>query len=393
MEGEESTSELSTTLAMPMPENPYEILGVSQSATPEEIKKAYRALSKQWHPDKHPSTGSPLRSFGASEGQAGHTTKKDAEEKYKKINQAYELLSDPKKRQMYDQFGTGEGPAGFGGAQGAPFGQGFEGFEGLGDIFETFFGGAARGGRGTAPVQGQNMEIAISISLAEAYAGGRKTVRMKRLVACEACSGSGAKDHARKIACTTCSGTGQIIRTAQSFFGMIRQSAMCDTCKGSGRVPEVSCSTCKGEGRVRGTEDVTIEVPSGIAEGQTLRVRGKGEAGRQGVIAGDLFVHMRVEPDSRFEREGDDVRTEISISVVAAVLGTEISVSTLGGAVTLKIPEGTQPLQVFRVKGKGMPVLNTSRFGDLFVTVKVEVPRRLSRGERERWAQLRGSDN
>lgn len=352
-----------------MSENPYEILGVGKTATQDEIKKAYRALSKQWHPDKHKG-------------------EKTAEEKYKKINQAYELLSDPKKRQMYDQYGSAEGA----GASGAPFGQGFggfEGFEGLGDLFETFFSGAARAGQRT-DVQGRDIEVALTIALPEAYSGVKKIVRMKKLVACETCRGSGAKDHARKVTCSTCNGTGQVVRTAQSFFGMIRQSVVCDTCKGSGRVPEVSCSVCKGEGRVRGTEESTIEVPPGIADGQALRIRGKGEAGRQSTVPGDLFVHVRVEPHPRFVRERDNLHTEETIPVTGAVLGTEIPVETLGGAVTLKIPEGTQPHQVFRIKGKGMSVLNTSRFGDLYVRVNVEVPKRLSREERRLWEELRG---
>lgn len=348
-----------------MADNPYEILGVARTATADEIKKAYRALSKQWHPDKHKG-------------------EKAAEEKYKKINQAYELLSDPKKRQMYDQYGSAEGPT-FGGA---PFGRGFEAFTGFEDLFATFFGGGSQGS-GRVDVQGHDIEVALTIALPEAYSGLKKTVRMKKLVPCETCRGSGAKDHARKVTCSTCSGTGQVVRTAQSFFGMIRQSVVCDICKGSGRVPEVPCNVCRGEGRVRGEESVTIEVPPGIAEGQTLRLRGKGEAGRQGVAAGDLFVHVRVESHPRFVREGDDLHTEATISITDAILGTEIPVETLGGSITLKIVEGTQPHQVLRIKGKGMPVLNTMRHGDLYVRVNVEVPKRLSRRERELWEELR----
>jgi len=346
----------------------YQILGVQKGASPEEIKKAYRNLSKEFHPDRHKGD-------------------KEKEEKYKQINRAYEALSDPKKRQAYDQFGSEDGPQ-FQGGSGNPFGG--QGFGDIGDIFETFFGGRG-GGRSSGPreTQGRDAEVGIRITLLEAYTGTTKRIRTKKQISCETCGGTGAKEGTKKISCTECKGTGQVTRTAQSFFGMIQQSVLCDRCKGSGKVPETPCGTCKGEGRVRGDEEVVIDVPRGISDGQTLRVRGKGEVGRQGATAGDLFVHMQVDPDARFLRTSDDLRMEQAIPVTDAVLGVELTVETLGGEVSLKIPAGTQPNQTFRVKGKGMPVLNTSRFGDLYVTVNVEVPAHLSRAERKMWEGLR----
>ena len=357
----------------------YSILGVPRSASSDEIKKAYRKLSKQWHPDKHSSTNS---------GQA----RKEAEEKYKEINRAYEVLSDPEKRKMYDQFGTEEPfGAGQGGARGSPFGQGFSGAGGagdFGDLFETFFGGGA-GGRGRTDVQGRDIEVMVTITLAEAYRGVKRAVRMRRLIVCGTCGGTGAKAGSKKIECKTCDGTGQVTRTAQSFFGMIRQSIVCNVCRGSGKVPESPCGHCRGEGRVEGSEETTVEIPAGIADGQTLRLRQKGEAGRQGIAAGDLYVAVRVTSDPRFVRDGDHLRTDVAIAAPDAALGTEVPVETLGGALRLKIPAGTQPGDVLRVRGKGMPILNTSRFGDLFVRVNIEIPRKLSHQERERWEGLR----
>ena len=360
----------------------YKILGVSRSASPGEIKKAYRTLSKEGHPDKHPSKGSPLRS--ASEGQAGQG-RKEAEEKYKEINRAYECLSDPKKKQMYDQYGTEDGPQ-FGGGGGG-FGNGFQSAGGFGDIFETFFGGA--GGRSKREEKGRDAEVAIEISLEDAFRGTTKTIRLKKSIVCSVCGGSGDTKGASKITCTTCGGTGQITKRVQSFFGVLEQAMACSDCRGSGKVSEKPCSTCSGEGGVQGSEDVTVEVPKGIQDGQTLRVRGKGESGRQGTPAGDLFVHIRVRSDNRFLRDGDDLRITHAIAVADAVLGTEVSIATFDGAVTLKIPAGTQPHQILRVKGRGMPILSSSRRGDLFVTVDVEVPKKLDRRERKLWEELR----
>ena len=354
----------------------YQTLGLSRDASADDIKKAYRKLSKEYHPDKHKGD-------------------KKAEEKYKQINRAYEALSDPKKKQAYDQFGSEDGPqfggagggGGFGGFGGFGSGGGFESAGGFGDIFETFFGGR-RGGGGSRE-QGRTLEIQIAISLEDAFNGTRKTIRLKKMAACSSCSGSGQKKGSKSINCTTCNGTGQVTKTAQSFFGVIQQSMICEKCRGAGKVPEKPCGECSGEGRVKKSEEVVVDVPAGINDGQTLRIRGKGEAGRVGSEAGDLYVHIRVAPDARLVRDGNDLRAEVRIPVPDAVLGTEVKIKTFEGDVKVKIPAGTQPGQILRVKGSGMPVVNSSRRGDLFVHVVVEVPKRVGRNEKKLWEGLR----
>ena len=357
----------------------YQILGVSRGSSADEIKKAYRKLSKEWHPDKHSSTG-----------QAGQVSK-EAEEKYKEINRAYECLSDPKKKQMYDQFGSEDGPQCGGGGSGfSGYGNGFQSSGGFGDIFETFFGGA--GGSRAREEHGRDAEVAVDISLEDAFRGTTKTIRLKKSVLCSVCGGSGDTKGSSKITCKTCDGTGQVVKRVQSFFGVIQQAMACSECRGSGRVSEKPCAACSGEGRVRGSEDVSVDVPKGIQEGQTLRIRGKGEAGRQGTAAGDLFVHIRIRKDAQFQRDGNDLRITHTISIVDAVLGTEESIPTFDGQMTLKIPAGTQPHQVLRVKGRGMPILSSSRMGDLYAMIDVEVPKKLDRRERKLWEDLRGGE-
>jgi molecular chaperone DnaJ len=344
----------------------YQILGVSRDSSDAEIKKAYRKLSKENHPDKHKGD-------------------KEKEEKYKQINRAYEALSDPKKKQAYDQFGNEDGPqyggGGFGGGQG---------FEGFGDIFETFFGGGGGGvRRRQADTSGRDVQVRIVITMEESFTGSKKTVRIKKNITCTGCFGSGEKKGSKKVTCSTCGGTGQVTRTAQSFFGMIQQSAMCDECNGAGKIPEKPCEECRGAGRTMGQEETTIEIPAGIHDGQTLRLREKGEAGTQGGVHGDLYVLVQVKPDHRFSRDGDDLRLEVSVPVADATLGTEVAVETFKGTVKLKVPAGTQPLQILRLKGKGMPILSSARHGDLFVTVRVEVPKKLGKKERKLWEDLR----
>lgn len=342
------------------------------------MKAQYRKLSKEWHPDKHKGD-------------------KKAEEKFKEINEAYEVLNDPKKKQMYDQFGTtgpgpGSGPGGFGGGFS---GFDFSGFAGGGqrvdfsDLFEGFFGGGRRGG--PREERGGDREVEIVIDFTDAVTGMRREIQVKKLRTCDRCGGDGAEKGSKVITCPDCGGTGQIMKTAQSFFGMLQQSVLCPRCKGSGKVPEKACGKCNGEGRVSDVAKITIDIPAGIDEGQTLRVRGEGDAGRQGAAAGDLYVRIHVRPDARFVREGEDIKTNATISVPDAILGTDIPLETVHGSTTLKIPAGTQSGQVFRIKHKGMPVLNTSRFGDHYVTVTVEIPAKLSREERrliEEWKKI-----
>lgn len=351
----------------------YSTLGLSRDASEADIKKSYRELSKKWHPDKHKGD-------------------KDAEAKFKEINEAYEVLGNAKKKQQYDQFGSTGGPggAGFGGFDFSGFQQGDMG--GLGDIFESFFGGGGGGARGQrrGRNRGGDLQVRISIAFAEVLSGVKKTIAIEKFVSCAECKGTGSEGGNTKQ-CSDCGGTGQITRTAQSFFGTIQQAVACDACNGSGSIPEHPCKKCGSEGRRREKTQLTVDVPPGIDHGQTLRVTGQGDAGKEGAEAGDLFVVVMVEPDARFVRDGSDIRTEVSISVLDAMLGTDITVPTVHGDTKLKIPAGTQPATVMRIKAKGFPVLSSSRLGDQYVTVNVTVPKKLSRKEKElmeEWRKL-----
>jgi molecular chaperone DnaJ len=354
--------------------DPYATLGVPRDASAEDIKKAYRRLSKEWHPDRHKGD-------------------KTAETKFKQINEAYETVGDPEKRRTYDQFGRTTGQAGQAGSGGFDF-SGFQssgGFGDFADIFQNFFG--SQGGRASQSSQdGDDRQVEATIDLADTVTGKRVSVTVKRYVACETCGGNGAEKDAKIVTCETCGGTGQVTRTAQSFFGQIQQRAICATCRGAGKVPERPCKKCDGEGRVAEKSELTIDIPAGIDDGQTLRIRGQGDTGRLGAAAGDLFVTVHVRSDARFEREGADIRSIHKIPVLTAILGGEATVPTLQGDVTLTIPEGTQPNQVYRLKGKGLPILGSSRMGDHYVTIQVEVPTKLSRAERkvlEEWKEVR----
>ena len=340
----------------------YQVLGLSRGATIEEVKKAYRRLSKELHPDKHKGD-------------------KSAEQRFKEVNEAYEVLGDPQKKQMYDQFGTTSGPG---------MGGGFEGFSGFGgdfsgfaDIFENFFRGGG-GARRKPSKRGEDIEIQLTADFQDAVAGAQREIHLNKMVRCKECDGAGTAKGARIVSCPDCGGTGQITRQQQSFFGTIAQRFACTRCNASGEVPEQACVSCGGEGRREEKATVTVRVPAGIHDGQTLRVRGEGNVGRQGAESGDLFVRIAVKPDKRFVRVGDDIHSEITLSALDAILGTQVHVETVYGAVELKIPQGTQPGQVFRLKDKGMPVAGTtSRTGDHYVTAHVEVPKKLSRKERE----------
>lgn len=359
-----------------VPRDYYDILGLSKGASADEVKKAYRKLSKELHPDRH-------------KGEKG------AEAKFKEVNEAYEVLSNPEKKQRYDQFGAagvngGPGGGGFGGFDFSGFSnaQGFD----LGDLFEGFFGGGRRSGGRPQQERGADRETEMTIELSEAATGVHHTVEMRALRPCSDCDATGAEKGSKIVTCTECGGTGQVVRQSQSIFGMIQQASVCPKCRGSGKRAEKPCSRCQGEGRRGETVSITVDIPAGISDGQTLRIRGEGDAGRTGAPAGDLFVHIHVKSDVRFTREGDDLRSAVAISVPDAALGIEVPVETIHGPVQLKVPAGTQPKQVFRLKGKGMPVLQTSRHGDHYVTVDVLIPTKLSRDEKklmEEWKNLR----
>jgi molecular chaperone DnaJ len=353
--------------------DPYSILGIERSASPDDVKKAYRRLSKEWHPDKHKGD-------------------KDAESKFKEINEAYETLNDPEKKRMYDQFGRTSGQPG-GGAGGFDF-SGFQGGMGdmgdLGDLFENFFGG--RGGGARRPTRGQDRTVAVELELKDVL--DKKTVQFKlsRVRSCGTCEGSGAAKGAKVVTCKQCGGTGQVTRVANSIFGQVQQRSVCNECHGAGTIPETPCPECKGEGRTQQTETVSVDVPAGIDDGQQLRLQGQGDAGQRGQQAGDLYVTVRVRADKRFEREGADLRSSVKVPVVDAVLGTELDVETIQGTVTVTLPAGTQPGQVLRLKGKGVPELNRGRHGDHYVEVVIEVPTKLSKQERkilEEWKAAR----
>ncbi len=361
-----------------MPRDYYDILGLKRGASAEEVKKAYRTLSKELHPDKHKGD-------------------KAAENRFKEVNEAYEVLNNPQKKQAYDQFGAAgvnggrAGPGGgFGGFDFSSFSGGGQTFD-FGDLFEGFFGGGGGGGRPRGPERGADSEAAIQIEFADAVKGTTRPVTYDVDRPCTDCNGAGTSPGSALTTCNECGGTGQVTRMAQSFFGAVQQRTICQKCRGAGKVPEKPCPRCHGRGIKRERFTVTVDVPAGISDGQTLRVRGQGNAGERQSGIGDLYVHVTVVPDPRFVREGNDIHSTLVVSVPDAILGAEMSVQTVHGPVTLKVPAGTQSGTVLRIKGKGMPVLQTTRVGDHYVTVTVEIPGKLSRAEKkliEEWRTM-----
>lgn len=347
----------------------YQILGVARDASGDDIKKAYRKLSKELHPDKHKGD-------------------KEKETKFKEVNEAYEVLSDKSKRAQYDRFGSAGANFGGGG------GQGFEGFDfsganfggDFGDLFSQFFGGGRVQRRER---KGADIEVTIRVPFTAAVTGEERELTFSSLVRCDVCGGDGAQKGAKIVTCSECRGSGQVTRTAQSFFGTIQQAVVCPRCGGNGKVPEKACTGCAGQGRREGRKTVRVQVPAGIHDGQSLRVRGEGQAGLAGEPAGDLYVRIAVESDTRFRREDDDIHATARIPFTIASLGGEVDAATVHGEVTLKVPAGTQSGTVLRIKGKGMPVLNSSRHGDHYVTVEVEVPKKLSRRARQLLEELK----
>lgn len=364
-----------------MPENYYDILGVGKSASADEIKKAYRKLAHQHHPDK---------------GQGDS-------EKFKQVNEAYQVLSNTEKRAQYDQYGqtfdqaqrngSGFGGGGFGG-QGNPFG-GFDYSSGfgqrgvefdLGDIFGDIFGG--RGGRATRRQRGVDLEMPLTIAFEEAVFGATKSVTLEKKDKCPTCTGSGAEPGSKVITCPVCHGQGHIRTQRRTIFGNIASTATCQRCEGDGKVPEKPCSTCKGSGIMRQEKTLEIKIPAGIADGQRIRINGEGEIGYRGSKAGDLYIVIRVQPSKEYERQGFSLHKDLPLSFTQAALGTKIKLTTLDGDIEIKIPSGTQAGKVLRVASKGVPHLNSSKRGDLLLTVRVIVPQKLSKKETELLKEL-----
>ena len=339
----------------------YDVLGIDRNASDEDIKKAYRKLAFQFHPDRNHDIG--------------------AEEKFKEINEAYEVLSSPDKRAAYDRYGHAR--------QSDYFGQNFEGFDfgGFGDIFNTFFGGMnATARRGPQP--GADLQFRVSVTLEEAAFGCEKEIKVNRTEKCSACSGTGCKPGTYPVRCPTCNGTGQIKRVQQSLFGRFINMGICPRCEGEGKVINEPCVQCKATGKERASRILSVEIPRGVDEGSQLRLTGEGEAGFRGGPAGNLYVTVSLLPHDIFKREGDNLMLDFSINFAQAALGDEIEVPTLDGSTTVKIPAGTQTGRIIHLKDKGMPRLNRGGRGDQLVKITVATPEKLSREQRKLFEEL-----
>lgn len=360
----------------------YEVLGVEKTASEEEIKKAYRKLAKKYHPDANPDN------------------KEEAEKKFKEVNEAYENLSDPQKRKMYDQFGF-NGPQGpFGGGQG-PFGQGgyysyttsgFDGFSDfgdLGDIFSSFFGGGARGASGAArrnngPRKGADLNVNLEITFEEAFLGVEKNITIVRNEKCTVCHGSGAKPGTTVTKCSVCNGTGQVKQVQNTILGQMQTTRTCSNCHGTGEVIKEPCENCRGKGTVRKQPKIKVKIPAGIDDNQTVVLRGEGDPGEKGGPNGDLYITVKVKKSSIFTRRGVNIFCEVPITITQATLGAELEIPMVNGTKEkYRIPEATQTGEKFTIKNKGFKSLNSSVVGDLVFTVVVQTPKRLTSEQRE----------
>jgi molecular chaperone DnaJ len=352
----------------------YELLGISRDATKEDIKRAYRRMARQYHPDVNKDPG--------------------AEERFKEINRAYEVLSEPETRTRYDRFGeagvsSGAGPSGF------EYGD----MGGFADIFESFFGGFGGGMGGQTrtrrgPTRGDDLRLDLKLKFTEAVFGGEKEIRIPHLETCKVCNGSGAKAGSGVKTCSTCNGAGQVRRATRTPFGSFAQVSVCPTCNGQGQVIEEKCESCGGAGRKQEKKKLKITIPAGVDNGTRLRVSGEGDAGNLGGPAGDLYVYLSVEPDPYFRREGENILSEISISYLQAILGCRLKVKTIDGDEELTILAGIQPNTVLTLEDKGVPRLgNAVARGDHLLTIKIEIPTKISSEERdllEKLAKLKG---
>jgi molecular chaperone DnaJ len=357
--------------ASQMPRDYYEVLGVDRTADETEIKKAFRKLARELHPDVN-----------------SHDP--DAEDKFKEAAEAYEVLSDAERRATYDRYGHE-------GLRSGGYSPNFEGFGSVADIFEAFFGGASGGfgsifggGGGAAggPMPGADIALAAEITLEQAAHGSAIEVGYEAVVTCEHCRGNGAEPGTPIETCPTCGGAGQLRRVTRTPFGQVVQAAACDRCGGDGKIAKQPCAECSGRGRRVDHKNVSVDVPAGIDDGQRIRISGRGHAGERGGPAGDLYVQIHVRQDPRFVRSQDDLVTVVDVAAPLAALGTTVNVPTLDGAAELEIPAGTQPNETLTVRGAGMPALRSRRHGDLKVVVNVVVPRHLKREQRELLQEL-----
>ena len=355
----------------------YDILGISRNATADEIKKAYRKLAIKYHPDKNPGD-------------------KEAEDKFKEAAEAYEILSNQEKRQRYDQFGHAgtSGAGGYGGGMNmedifSQFGDIFGG----GSPFESFFGGGGqtRGGRRTA--RGSNLRIKVKLTLEEIAKGSEKKIKVNKQVVCKTCDGSGAKDKSAFHTCATCGGTGAIRRVTNTILGQMQTTSTCPTCNGEGTTITSKCNVCHGDGVVRGEETISINIPAGVSEGMQLSMSGKGNAAPRGGIPGDLIILIEEVPHEYLKREGNNVVYDLHISFTDAALGSSVEVPTIDGKAKIKIDPGTQGGKILRLKGKGVPEVNSYHRGDQLIYVNIWTPKALSREERDLLEKLQESPN
>jgi molecular chaperone DnaJ len=357
----------------------YEILGVAKAAPADEIKKAYRKVAMQYHPDRNPGD-------------------KGAEEKFKEAAEAYEVLSDADKRAQYDRFGhAGVSGNGRGGGHYQNMDDIFSQFGDIfgEDIFGSFFGGGARtrSGQRARGTRGSNLRIKLKLTYEEIAKGVSKNIKVKKYVSCGTCSGSGAKDKGSIQTCSSCGGSGQVRKVTSTFLGQMQTVTTCPTCNGEGSTITAKCNACKGEGRVYGEETVNIDIPAGVQEGMQLSISGKGNAGERGGSAGDLVILIEEEPHKDLVREGLNVAYELHLSFPDAAFGTNVEVPTIDGRAKIKIPAGTQSGKVFRLKGKGFPAVNSYERGDELVHINVWTPQTLSAEERAVLEKLNRSDN
>ncbi len=351
----------------------YKILGVERNASADDLKKAYRKLAMKYHPDKNPND-------------------KEAEKKFKEINAAYDVLKDDKKRQTYDQFGEAGLNGGFGGGRNGG-GNPFDFSGGFSDIFEDLFGNFAGGNRqrkASNNNRGSDLRYNLEISLEEAFRGENKQIKINTLATCDSCNGSGSEGKKEKETCPTCGGSGRI-RTSQGFFTVERT---CGTCGGTGSIIKNPCKKCGGEGRIRKEKTLSVKIPAGVEEGMRIRLSGEGEAGIQGGQAGDLYIFISIKDNPLFTRENTDLHYVAPIKITSAALGGEVLVNCIDGSkAKVKIPAGTQQGQQFRLKGKGMPKVNSSYVGDMYVHANIQIPTSLNKKQKELLEQLDASFN